>query len=115
MNGDEDEEEDESKVDYSLGSMSWLNKKLVYHILPNGCSHFLFISSKMYDHDLDIYWSRNKFFKMRIKRKVEPDSIVIQDAFMSNDNNELGLGSELYMMSYRDNELFYDVLLPRVH
>ena len=110
MNGDEDEEEDDLKVDYSLGSMSWLNKKLVYHILPNGDSHFLFISSKMYDHDLDIYWSRNKFFKMRIKRKVEPESIVIQDTFMSDDDhdNDMGLGSELYILSYRDNELFYD-------
>ena len=69
------DDNDEDYADYSLGSLSWLNKKLIYHILPVGTSDFLFVSSKMYDHDLDIYCSWTKDFKMAIKRKVEPDSI----------------------------------------
>jgi hypothetical protein len=96
---------DEDCDDYSLGSLSWLNKKLVYHILPIGPKDFLFISSKMYDHDLDIYCSWTKMFKMAIKRKVEPESIHVHDAFMSadGDDDDYGLGSELHLLSYRDD------------
>jgi hypothetical protein len=83
----EGEENDEEFADYSLGSMSWLNKKIVYHILPTGPTDFLFVSSKQYDHDLDIYCSWDKFFKMRIKRGIEPESISIYDAFMSSDGH----------------------------
>ena len=31
------------------------------------------------------------------------------------DDEEYGLGSEIHMLSYLDDELFYDVILPRVH
>lgn len=54
---------------------------------------------------------------MAIKRKIEPESIIIYDAFMSpdEDENEFGLGSELHILSYRDDEIFYDILWPLVH
>ena len=73
--------------------------------MPIGESFFLFISSKLYDHDIDIYCSWTKNFKMAIKRSIEPDSIQIYDAFMSADHqdDEDGLGSELHLLSYRDD------------
>ena len=75
--------EDENSAVYSLGTLSWLNKKLIYHIMTIGRSDFLFLSSKVYDLDLDIYASWTKHFKLGIKRKIEPNCINIFDTQMS--------------------------------
>ena len=64
----------------------------------------MFISSREYDNDLDIYNSNDPKFHMRIYKKIEPGSMKVQDSLMKND--------KMFIINTRGDDFYYDAVKP---
>ena len=98
--------------------IGWLKNKLIRYIIHAGPSDFLLVCCKGYDRDLDVQSSCYPNFKINIKRQIEPNAIKVFDCFLSenifmkSDPNLRGIGSELKIVSTRDDEFFIDDVNP---
>ena len=86
--------EDEEEETYSQSTMAWINKKLVREIIQAGDKDFLLVCCKEYDRDLDVQSSLYENFKISIKRRIEPNTIMVFDV-IQKDEDEYGIGSRL--------------------
>jgi hypothetical protein len=95
---------------YHQSSLGWLKGKTVRNITSSG-PHFIFVSCKDYDRDLDIMCSSDRSFKISIPRSIEPGIITALDVYQEEINDE-GFGEKMQILSLRDEEFYVDTISP---
>ena len=113
---------------YHQNSISWLQDKQVRKIYSYGGlregqksqpdaddkasgANFLFVCCKEYDKKLTIMSYPNEQFKIPIPRSIEPGVITVFDVHQDGGIDEEG--SEMQILSVRDDEFYVDVVCPQ--